>query len=104
MNRLQLLIDFYEEEPNNPFNIYGLALEYQKHDSNKSFYFFNLLLEKHENYLPTYYIAGKLFEELENTKEAIKIFKKGIEIASQQKNKKTENELKNALFNLEMEL
>jgi tetratricopeptide (TPR) repeat protein len=104
MNRLEILQDFYKEEPKDPFNIYGLAIEYQKHDVNKSKELFDLLLCDFEDYLATYYISGKLYEELGLDEEAIKIFKKGVSVAHAQNNTKTENELKNALINLEMEM
>jgi lipoprotein NlpI len=104
MNRLEILQDFYNEEPNDPFNIYGLAIEYQKYDVNKSKELFDLLLSEFEEYLATYYISGKLYEELGLDEEAIAIFKKGISVAHAQNNTKTENELKNAMINLEIEM
>ena len=104
MNRLQILQDFYDQDPKEPFNIYGLALEYQKHDIKKSKQLFDLLLKDFEEYLATYYITGKLYEELGLDEEAVEIFKKGISVAHSQKNTKAENELKTALTNLEMEM
>ena len=104
MNRLQILQDFYEQDPTDPFNIYGLALEYQKHDSLKSIDLFNVLMTNFKEYLATYYIAAKLHEEMGLEEKALVIYKNGILIAQSQKNTKTENELKNALINLEMEM
>lgn len=104
MNRLQLLQDFYEQDPNDPFNLYGLALEYQKHDIQKSKELYDLLLKEFPDYLATYYMSAKLYEELELEEDAVTIYKKGIGIAQQQNNSKIENELKVALTNLEMEM
>jgi len=104
MDRLQILQDFYDQDPKDPFNIYGLALEYQKYNINKSKEYFDLLLTNFTDYLATYYIAAKFYEELGLEEEAVQIFKNGIKIAQSQKNTKTENELKNALVNLEMEM
>ena len=34
--RIQVLLDFLEEEPDNPFNLYALALEYQNIEPEKA--------------------------------------------------------------------
>jgi hypothetical protein len=58
--RLDTLLQFYKEEPDDPFNIYALAMEYQKTDVKKALDHFALLLQNHDSYLPTYYQAAKL--------------------------------------------
>ncbi len=104
MDRLQLLKGFYTDEPTDPFNIYGLALEYMKTDTEQSKTYFDLLLTDFPDYLATYYITAKLYEELGLEDEAVAIYKKGITVSEAQNNQKTANELKNALLNLEMEM
>jgi tetratricopeptide (TPR) repeat protein len=94
--RLKLLKGFLEEEPNDPFNSYVLALEYLKSDLKESKFYFESLLEKFPDYLATYYHAAALFGDLEMIEEAKKTYLKGIDLAILQKNTKTELELKKA--------
>ena len=95
--RLEQLLAYYKEDPNDPFNTYGLALEYLKYDLSKARFYFEELLQDHPDYLPTYYHVGHLYEELEEDDLAIKAYQKGIEIAEAQDNKMTLRELQNAL-------
>jgi tetratricopeptide (TPR) repeat protein len=94
--RLKTLLKFYEEDPNDPFNLYGLALEYQKSDLQKSDELFSKLLQDFPGYVPSYYHAAKLKIELKQTETALEIYKKGIEVAKQQNEKKAEQELRSA--------
>ena len=103
-DRLRKLQEFYNEEPNNPFLIYGLAMEYEKIDLNKAIEYYLILLEDHPDYLPTYYQLGHIFWEQDELEKAEEIFKKGISLAQEQKNQKTLHELKSAHVNLQMEM
>ncbi len=102
-DRIKLLREFCDEEPQNPFNYYSLFLEVQKVNTEESLEIGEMLIKKFSTYLPTYYMFGQLLEEDFPTK-ALEIYKKGIYVARDQKNLKTENELKSALQNLEFEL
>ncbi len=99
--RLELLKKYYNEDPQDPFSIYGLAIEYQKYDLSESRKYFEILLNQHADYLPTYYHVGHLYEDLNEEDLAIKAYKDGIEIARSQANEMTLRELKNALDELE---
>jgi len=90
---LENLIAFYEEDPNDPFNIYALALEYQKSDGAKAELYFDILLDQHPEYLATYYSAGAFFSALEKNEKAEIIYQKGIDLALNIKNTKTHQEL-----------
>ena len=90
------LLTFYEEDPEDPFNIYALALEYLKSDHQKAGHFFDLLLTKHTDYLPTYYHAGSFYTLLEEFEKAEKVYIKGIDLAIKQGNTKTHQELTRA--------
>jgi len=90
---LENLIAFYEEDPDDPFNIYALALEYQKSDLGKAEVFFDILLDRHPDYLATYYNAGAFFAGLEKNEKAEIIYQKGIDLALNMKNTKTHQEL-----------
>lgn len=92
-SRLALLKGFYEEEPNDPFNIYALATEYLKTDSAKARELFEILLNEHPNYWATYYHAAALYVALEENELAAQTFLKGIEITISLKNEKALKEL-----------
>lgn len=94
---LEKLLDFYEEDSNDPFNAYALALEYEKTDSVMARNWYETLLTKFPNYLPTYYQAAQFFIQKEDKEKAETILKKGIELAKMQHNAKTEQELTRAL-------
>jgi tetratricopeptide (TPR) repeat protein len=94
--RLEQLIKFYNEDPNDPFIIYGLALEYLKTDVKKSEDLFNKLITNFPDYLPAYYQTAKLKQELGSTEQALTIYKKGIELAAQQNDSATKRELQAA--------
>jgi hypothetical protein len=95
-NRLDQLLEFYKEDPTDPFNIYGLALEYLKTDITKSRELFDLLLDKHADYIPAYYHAAKLYAELNERPRAIQIYEHGIERAKRLKDPKAARELQSA--------
>ncbi|WP_439583369.1 tetratricopeptide repeat protein [Dyadobacter bucti] len=90
---LPSLLAFYEEDPGDPFNVYALAIEYTKSDPVKAAEFFEILLEAHPEYLPTYYHAGAFFSLQEDVKKAEEIYQKGLALALLQKNTKTHQEL-----------
>jgi tetratricopeptide (TPR) repeat protein len=94
--RLETLLQFYREDPSDPFNIYGLAIEYQKSDPENATKHFQLLLDEHPSYVPTYYQAAKHFEIIGNVDRAIAVYEKGIAVARAQKESKAERELKSA--------
>ncbi len=62
MTRLEQLQQFVDDDPNDPFNLYALALEFIKSDAAKAEILFEKLLSEHKHYLPTYYQAANLFE------------------------------------------
>jgi tetratricopeptide (TPR) repeat protein len=95
--RLVKLLEFLAQKPDDVFLKYALALEFTKiNDIEKASVFFNDLLENCSDYLPTYYQAGKFFETI-NEQKAIEIYKKGIKLATEQKNNHTKGELQTAL-------
>ena len=102
--RLKLLVEILKAEPDDPFNIYVLALEYQKFDLNEAKFYFDKLLIEFPDYLATYYFAGKLYADLEKFEEAILIYHKGIALAIASNKNKAEIELKRAFRALEDEM
>lgn len=103
MSRLIQLHEFLEEDPNDPFNLYALALEYQKVDAEKALSFFNRLLHDHADYVPTYYHLGKLYEALGEKDNAIHVLEQGITKAKLQNDIKALREMNNALMELQFD-
>lgn len=101
---LQNLLIFYEEDPEDPFNIYALALEYVKSDHQQAGHYFDLLLNEHPGYLPTYYHAASFYILREEFGRAEAIYKKGMELAMEQGNAKAHQELMRAYRGLLDEL
>ena len=96
LNRLEQLLSFYDEDPNDAFTLYALATEYKKNDKQKALSFFETLLSEHEKYVGTYYHAAALYDELENKVEAQKTYQKGMLIARQENNQHAFAELQAA--------
>jgi predicted Zn-dependent protease len=92
-SRLEKLLEFYQEDPNDPFNTYALALEYQKNDTSKAEATFTRLLTEFPDYLPAYYTAAQFFISQEQNPKAEEIFKTGIQLAQNQQNTKAYQEL-----------
>ncbi|MDR7130789.1 Tfp pilus assembly protein PilF [Algoriphagus sp. 4150] len=99
LNRIQLLRQFTEEEPENPFNWYALALEYRETDEEEAFTLFAKVLADHPSYLAAYFPAAHLYAEMGEIEQAKAIFEKGIVLAREQKNIKAQQELQNAYQN-----
>ncbi len=102
--RLEQLLRFYQEDPNDAFSLYGLALEYQKSDVNESARYFDQLLTIFPDYLPTYYHAAKLKASLGLSESAFHIYKRGIDLAKKLKEQKTLQELQSAYRELMFEM
>lgn len=98
VDRLNYLQDMLKQEPNDPFLIYALALEFHKKgDISTCILNLEKLVIVHPDYLATYYQLGKCYEEQQKVHEAREAFEKGIIIAQKQKNNKTLGELRTAL-------
>lgn len=102
-DRIITLEKFYEEDPNDPFHAYALALEYLNYDPAKSRMLFERLLDVHQEYLPTYYHAAKFFQETGEREKAILIFEKGIALAKKINDRKAQRELQSAYDELMFE-
>lgn len=96
MDRLKQLKQFVKEEPNDPFNLYALALEYLKVDPLESDKLFERLLADHPGYLPTYYPYAQRLVERKMSDQAEAVFKKGMSTARGANDNKTFGEIQAA--------
>lgn len=82
MNKIEQILDFLKDTPNDNFLIHALALEYNKAGNyEQALYYFTLNLEHSPGYVATYYHLGKLLEKTGKTDEAIATYLKGMEQA-----------------------
>ncbi len=100
-NRLALILEMLEEQPNDAFLIYAAALEHQKSENHHAAI---ALLEKlkteQPTYLATYYQLAKLYETVGSADKAIETYTIGKKIAQQQGEFKTAAEISEALNQL----
>ena len=95
-DRLEQLLLFYKEEPNDPFNIYALANEYKTVDQEKALKYFQMLLQRHTEYIATYYHLAHLYIDLDQEELAKETFEEGIKIAIKNNESFALRELKSA--------
>ena len=101
-DRLESLLQFYEEDPQDPFTRFGLAREYQKRgDIGRALEFFEGLVDTDPEYVGTYYHLGKLYEQEGRKEEAKAIYRRGILIAQRTRERHAESELRDALLQAE---
>ncbi|SRR5690606_8416018 len=96
IERIKQLERFYQEDPGDPFNAYALALEYRAVDTEKTRQLFNFLLDRHPDYLPTYYAAATFFVDAGDADRSMRIFENGMELAGKQGDAKALRELRSA--------
>src|SRR3954464_13259374 len=86
MNRLEKLLEFIKNEPNDEFLKYALATEYLRlNETNKALAYYEDLVNNHPNYTGTYYHLGKLYEALNRKQDAINIYEKGMQITKEKR-------------------
>lgn len=101
-SRLQALLQFYEEDPNDPFTQFALAQEYLKAgDAQQALSFFERLASGQPDYVGTYYHLGKLYEQLGRKADAVATYRRGIEVAGRQRDAHARAELQDALLKAE---
>jgi tetratricopeptide (TPR) repeat protein len=93
-NRLEKLLEFIKNEPNDEFLKYALATEYLRlNDVEKALLYYEDLVTNHPQYSGTYYHLGKLYETLNRKDDAIKTYEKGMEITKAKRDNHAFNEL-----------
>jgi len=96
--RLEALKKELEKNPDDVFARYLVALEYVKlNQSAEAFNHFQVLLDKHPEYVATYYQYGAALEKAGRIDEAKEIFRLGIVVAGKTGDAHTRAELQQAL-------
>jgi len=96
-SRIETLKQFLASDPSDDFSEYALALEFEKTGLRKdAISHFENILKRNPSYLAAYYQAGRVYEAEKNFSKAAALYEKGMEIARQQGNTKTLNELRTA--------
>lgn len=96
--RLDILLKSLEQNVNDPFTRYLIALEYVKmNQASEAFGHFKILVEKHPDYVPTYYQYGTALEQAGSGDDAKRIFRLGLIAAERAGDSHTKSELQQAL-------
>jgi tetratricopeptide (TPR) repeat protein len=103
-DRISQLQRFIDEDPDDPFNWYALALEYQRTDRPRAIELFRQLIAAHSSYVPTYYQLAQALEQTGDTADAISIYDRGIIAATMADDVKAMRELTSARTALSEEM
>ncbi|MFT3750094.1 MAG: tetratricopeptide repeat protein [Agriterribacter sp.] len=102
MNKIDHLLKYLENEPEDSFLNHALALEYMKtQDYEQALTLFKKILEKDPDYLGSYYHLGKLLEAMNNYEAAKEWYEKGMIKAKAAGDTKKYNELMEACNDLD---
>jgi len=94
ISRLDKLLEFIKNEPNDEFLKYALATEYLRlNQADKALEYYEDLVNNHPNYTGTYYHLGKLYEALNRKPEAIAIYETGMKITKEKRDNHAFSEL-----------
>lgn len=100
-DRIARLKEFLKDSPNDSFLNHALALEYVKiEDDRAAKDVFEQNLAKHPDYVATYYHLAKLLERLNETKQALAIYERGMAIAKAANDMHSYSELQSAYEDL----
>ncbi len=99
INRLEKLLEFIKNEPNDPFLKYALATEYLRiNETDKALKYYEDLSSNHPDYVGTYYHLGKLYEALNRKQDAISTYETGMQITREKHDNHSFSELQ-AVYN-----
>lgn len=81
-SRLEKLLEFLKNEPEDPFLKYALATEYLRlNEPDNALQYYQDLIINHKEYVGTYYHLGKLYEALNRKEDAVKTYQDGMNVA-----------------------
>jgi tetratricopeptide (TPR) repeat protein len=97
-NRVELLKSMLDQDPQNTFARYGLAMEYANADSfDEAMEQFRALLEHNPDYAAGYYHAGRTLERMGKLDDAKQMYETGIDVTTRTGDAHTRSELQAAL-------
>eukprot|EP00388_Colpodella_angusta_P011776 GDKJ01030025.1.p2 GENE.GDKJ01030025.1~~GDKJ01030025.1.p2 ORF type:complete len:105 (+),score=4.64 GDKJ01030025.1:3-317(+) len=100
-DRIEKLLAFLKDTPNDCFLNHALALEYIKQGNDQeSKGLFEKNINTDANYVATYYHLGKLLERIGEQEQAIKIYEQGMAVAKVVNDNHSYNELQGAYEDL----
>ncbi|HTN09008.1 tetratricopeptide repeat protein [Agriterribacter sp.] len=104
MERIEKLLFFLNDSPNDSFLQHALALEYIKEGKDREARFlFEEILEREPSYIGSYYHLAKLLERNGEIAAALHCYRKGMDAAKAVDNSKVYNELQAAWEELSYE-
>jgi tetratricopeptide (TPR) repeat protein len=102
MDRIATFKQFIAERPDDPFPLYGLAMEHKNQgDLDAAVEVFAQLLRKFPEYVPLYLMYGNSLEVLDRQTEAADMYRKGIEVSGSKGDTHAKGELEAALAQLD---
>jgi len=102
--RIEKLKELIAKDPADSFSQYALALEYSGlNEPLTAIELLEELIQRDEKYIPAYQQLGQAYGKLNRTKEAKQAYRKGIDLAHEQKEDKAEKEMREELEDLEDE-
>lgn len=103
MDRIETLLQFLVEDPDDAFTQFALAQEYARRgDAERALGYYRALRSRHPEYVGTYYHLGKLLEKVAQPDEALAVYREGIAVAQQAGDQHARAELQDALMKAEM--
>ncbi len=99
--RLEQLLGFLAQSPNEPFILFAIAKEHEKIGNLKeALHYYQLLETTNSSYVGTYYHLGKLYEKLEQDAQAFATYQKGMKVAKDSNDNHSFSELAGAKMEL----
>ncbi|HEY9197067.1 MAG TPA: tetratricopeptide repeat protein [Mucilaginibacter sp.] len=94
LSRLDKLLEFIKNEPNDEFLKYALATEYLRlNQADTALSYYEDLVNNHPGYTGTYYHLGKLYEALDRKQDAIRTYENGMKITKEKRDMHAFSEL-----------
>ncbi len=98
MSRLDTLLKFHEEDPDDAFLRFAVASEYLKTgDLDRALEWFEGLAAGSPDYVGTWYHLGGLYARLGREEDAVRTYETGIAVATRQADHHSRSELERAL-------
>jgi|SRR3954454_22221975 Tfp pilus assembly protein PilF len=100
--RMRQLRQMLDRQPDDPFLLYGLAMEYKKADEPaRALEFFDQVLRRDPNYCYAYYQRAQVHESLGDVDAARRTLREGVEAAKRSGDAHALSEIEAALALLE---